>query len=152
MCKKYLPALPSMGASLQNSLKQQPNCTGTWRLQRIPITPHFNPYYLYPLTPSRMIFIVSTGKLVSFLTRRNGRSSPKLCGSRDRASWEAVCVYCDKWMFLDTWGRSMIGSDDGKWWEVTVASVIYKRMFCENTTFLDTCEYYKVFICSNTST
>ena len=78
-------------------------------------TPSFNYSSPYPMTPPKTIFIISAGRLMSFLTKINGQLHRRLCGNRDRASWETVCAFCDNIMFLDTWGWSMMGSDDGKW-------------------------------------
>ena len=70
-------------------------------------------------------FIILAGRLVSFPTKRNGRSRRILSGSGGRASWEAVCAFCENTMFLETWGRIIMVSDDGQLWlEVIVESSV----------------------------
>ena len=51
---------------------------------------------------------------MSFPTKINEQSLPRLCGSGGRAIWEAVHAFSENIMFLNTRGWSMMESDDGK--------------------------------------
>ena len=112
------------GRSFVKYLKQYPNPTGTWRLQRKTSTPYFQSSSPYPLKPTGTIFIISAGRSVSCLIKINRRSCWRLCGIGGRVYWEAVYDFCENGMFLDIWVRSIMRSDYGKWWEVIVASML----------------------------
>ena len=111
---KNLLVLPSMGYPSQKSLKQQPNYPATQIIQRTPENPPLKYSYPYPLTPSSTILITSTGRSASCPTKRNRQPWRILCGSGGGALWEAVHVFCENIMFLDTCGRSIMKSDLGK--------------------------------------
>ena len=68
-----------------------------------PSTPSFKYSSPYPPTPSRKLFIILAERLVSCLTKINGWSWRRLCGSGDGAPREVVREFCENKMFLDTW-------------------------------------------------
>ena len=111
---KNSPRITKHGRSFEKILEETDKIHRDMKTSEDPSTPSFKSSSPYPPTPTRKIFIILEGILVSCLTKINGRSRRRLCGNGKRASWEVVQEFCENIMLLDTWGGVMNGSDDGK--------------------------------------
>ena len=92
---------------IKNSLQQQPTYPATRRLQRTPSTPPLQVLRSLSTDTIKDTFYHLDGK-IGELSDQKKRTWRRLCGSGGGASWEAVRVFCENTMFLDTLERNEV--------------------------------------------